>query len=291
MVEDDGCHVAWTSDEIAPSSVAKASLGNGLLYAYTKPKLATPTGSTPGTSPPSTSAPARPCGAGSPAPASSGTTTTPRSTSGPTATAYIATLAGLVQDHTDHPRDRTYVVSGAASGIGAATAALLRDQGHRVITVDLRDADVVADLSTRRGPGGRGRRGAGADRRRARRGAVRRHRRAHRRRPALVVSVNFFGAVALVARAAAAAGRRRRARRGAARLQLDHLPAGLGPLGGRAPACATTRPARARGRAEIEAVQVYPATKAALAWWARREGVTDGVGRAPASGSTPWRPA
>ena len=39
MVEDDGCHVAWTNDEIAPSSVAKASLGNGLLYAYTKPKL------------------------------------------------------------------------------------------------------------------------------------------------------------------------------------------------------------------------------------------------------------
>jgi hypothetical protein len=37
MVEDDGCHVAWESSEIAPSSVAKASLGNGLLYAYTKP--------------------------------------------------------------------------------------------------------------------------------------------------------------------------------------------------------------------------------------------------------------
>jgi hypothetical protein len=39
MVEEDGCHVAWTNDSIAPSSVAKASLGNGLLYAYTKPKL------------------------------------------------------------------------------------------------------------------------------------------------------------------------------------------------------------------------------------------------------------
>src|SRR5688572_16866849 len=35
MVEDDGCHVAWESNEIAPTSVAKASLGNGLLYAYT----------------------------------------------------------------------------------------------------------------------------------------------------------------------------------------------------------------------------------------------------------------
>ncbi len=39
MVEADGCHVAWTNDSIAPTSVAKASLGNGLLYAYTKPKL------------------------------------------------------------------------------------------------------------------------------------------------------------------------------------------------------------------------------------------------------------
>ncbi|EFQ82348.1 hypothetical protein HMPREF0063_12510 [Aeromicrobium marinum DSM 15272] len=39
MVEDDGCRVAWTNSSIAPSSVPKASLGNGLLYAYTKPKL------------------------------------------------------------------------------------------------------------------------------------------------------------------------------------------------------------------------------------------------------------
>lgn len=38
MIDPDGCHVAWTNDDvIAPSSVAKASLGNGLLYAYTKP--------------------------------------------------------------------------------------------------------------------------------------------------------------------------------------------------------------------------------------------------------------
>lgn len=43
---------------------------------------------------------------------------------------------------------RTYVVTGAASGIGLATAARLESEGHRVVTVDLRDADVVADLST-----------------------------------------------------------------------------------------------------------------------------------------------
>lgn len=36
MIDDDGCHVAWTSDLIAPTSVPKTSLGNGLLYVYTK---------------------------------------------------------------------------------------------------------------------------------------------------------------------------------------------------------------------------------------------------------------
>lgn len=48
---------------------------------------------------------------------------------------------------------RTYLVTGAASGIGAATAGLLRDAGHRVITLDLHDADIEADLSTREGRG------------------------------------------------------------------------------------------------------------------------------------------
>lgn len=43
---------------------------------------------------------------------------------------------------------RTYVVTGSASGIGQATAALLRKGGDRVIGVDLACADVVADLST-----------------------------------------------------------------------------------------------------------------------------------------------
>jgi len=39
-------------------------------------------------------------------------------------------------------------ISGAASGIGAATAELLAERGHRVIGIDLRDADVMADLAT-----------------------------------------------------------------------------------------------------------------------------------------------
>lgn len=47
--------------------------------------------------------------------------------------------------------NRTYVVTGAASGIGKATSELLQSRGHRVIGVDLHDADVDADLSTHPG--------------------------------------------------------------------------------------------------------------------------------------------
>ncbi len=47
---------------------------------------------------------------------------------------------------------RTVCVTGSASGIGAATRARLERDGQRVIGVDLRDAEVIADLST---PAGR----------------------------------------------------------------------------------------------------------------------------------------
>ena len=42
----------------------------------------------------------------------------------------------------------TIAITGSASGIGAATAIRLTEQGNRVIGVDLRDADVTADLGT-----------------------------------------------------------------------------------------------------------------------------------------------
>jgi NAD(P)-dependent dehydrogenase (short-subunit alcohol dehydrogenase family) len=51
-----------------------------------------------------------------------------------------------------HNNSRIYVLSGSASGIGRATKELLVSQGHRVIGVDLREADVIADLGT---PAGR----------------------------------------------------------------------------------------------------------------------------------------
>ncbi|MFD5767379.1 SDR family oxidoreductase [Streptomyces sp. NPDC127049] len=46
---------------------------------------------------------------------------------------------------------RTYLVTGAASGIGAATTALLRERGHTVLAADLEDGDLRADLSTAEG--------------------------------------------------------------------------------------------------------------------------------------------
>ena len=46
---------------------------------------------------------------------------------------------------------RTYVVTGAGSGIGAATYWLLKERGNVVVGVDLKEADVFADLSNTEG--------------------------------------------------------------------------------------------------------------------------------------------
>ena len=45
----------------------------------------------------------------------------------------------------------TYACTGSNSGIGAALVLALREKGHDVITVDLINADIVADLSSRGG--------------------------------------------------------------------------------------------------------------------------------------------
>jgi NAD(P)-dependent dehydrogenase (short-subunit alcohol dehydrogenase family) len=170
----------------------------------------------------------------------------------------------------------TYAVSGAASGIGAATAALLRQQGHRVVGVDLRageGVDVTADLGT---AAGRKQAVAGV---RALTDVL------HGVVPAagvagltgvdpgLVASVNYFGAVALVEglrELLAAAG-------SAGVVVLSSNSVTCQP--GWDPGLAETllagdeEAARAAVRGQ-EAVAVYPATKAALAWWARTRATT-----------------
>jgi NAD(P)-dependent dehydrogenase (short-subunit alcohol dehydrogenase family) len=57
-------------------------------------------------------------------------------------------FASKEQQMSDSANGRTYVVTGAASGIGAATTRYLRERGGRVIACDLHDADVIGDLTT-----------------------------------------------------------------------------------------------------------------------------------------------
>jgi NAD(P)-dependent dehydrogenase (short-subunit alcohol dehydrogenase family) len=91
---------------------------------------------------------------------------------------------------------------------------------------------------------------------------------------ALVVSVNFFGAVALVRGL-----RRQLAAAEGASVVLLASNSITGMPGWRASVadhCLADDEDAARADAsEAESVMVYPATKAALAWWARREAVKD----------------
>jgi NAD(P)-dependent dehydrogenase (short-subunit alcohol dehydrogenase family) len=90
---------------------------------------------------------------------------------------------------------RTYVVTGSASGIGAATVRLLEAGGARVVGVDLRDAEVVADLGTAAGRdalvgGVRGAAGDVVD------GVIACAGVGGRSAPEPIVRINYFGAVA-----------------------------------------------------------------------------------------------
>ncbi|MCY3636104.1 MAG: SDR family oxidoreductase [bacterium] len=90
---------------------------------------------------------------------------------------------------------RTYIITGAASGVGAATARQLQSGGHRVIGVDLHDAEIIADLAA---PDGRDHLAAEATRLTdgvldgviACAGVL--------QETALAVRVNFFGAVSSI---------------------------------------------------------------------------------------------
>lgn len=44
-----------------------------------------------------------------------------------------------------------YVITGATSGIGAKTAEILRERGHEVVNIDLKDGDINANLATKEG--------------------------------------------------------------------------------------------------------------------------------------------
>ena len=166
------------------------------------------------------------------------------------------------------------MISGAGSGIGAATAARLQADGHQVIGIDLRGSDIEADLSNPEGraaavtavrsqsPDGidglvlcAGIAGyTGTD-------------------PALLISVNYFGAIAL-----AEGLHDLLAARGAASVVLLASNSVTCQPGWAADdvltACLAGDETKARELAAVhEAVMMYPVSKYALATWARREGI------------------
>ena len=161
------------------------------------------------------------------------------------------------------------VITGSAGGIGQATRERLVRDGHEVIGVDLRDAEVIADLSTAEGrgamidavaaaSGGRidglvaGAGISGPD-------------------PAEVVSINYFGAVATIA------GLRPLLANGAdpsaiavssnSSTAMPDLPEDL------VDACLGDDEAEARALAGTEPIVAYAASKLALARWVRRTAV------------------
>ena len=164
----------------------------------------------------------------------------------------------------------TIVVTGSASGMGATTSARLSREGHRVIGVDLKDADVVADLSLPEGrqaaiEGVMSRAGGALD------GLVTFAGLAGRpgRPGSLVVSVNYFGTVELLAglRPLLAQGRDA----AAVAISSNSTTCQPGVRVDLVDACLAGDEAAAIALADtIASIDVYPATKTAIARWVRR---------------------
>jgi NAD(P)-dependent dehydrogenase (short-subunit alcohol dehydrogenase family) len=169
---------------------------------------------------------------------------------------------------------RTVVVTGSASGMGAATKARLEADGQRVIGVDIRDADVIADLGTAAGrqaaiDGVAGASGGVID------GLV-----TWAGVPGLtetpgsrLVSINYFGSMVLLE------GLRPLLARGdrpaAVAISSNSTTCQPGVPMDVVELCLAGDEAGARAAADTAGgMATYPATKTAIAWWCRRHAPT-----------------
>jgi len=166
-------------------------------------------------------------------------------------------------------KPRTILVTGAAAGINAAVASRLRDQGHRVIGADLRDAEIVADLSTETGRAALADRAAdlapaGLD------GVVAGAGVSLPEDPGLAVRVNYFGAVATIEGLHPLLTRSATPRAVAIVSTAALLPASAGTVA----ACLSGDEPRAILAARADPATAYLASKKALALWLRRSAIT-----------------
>ncbi len=172
-------------------------------------------------------------------------------------------------------RERTVVVTGSASGMGAATAARLRADGQRVIGIDLRDADVIADLAALDGRRAAveaviGLSGGAIDGLVTWAGVA-----GLSGVPgSLLVSVNYFGTVDLLdgLRPLLVAGERP----AAVAISSNSTTCQPGVPMDVVERCLAGDEAGARATAdEVGSLATYPATKIAVARWSRRQAPTD----------------
>lgn len=165
---------------------------------------------------------------------------------------------------------RIVVVTGAASGIGQATAKRLRQNGDQVIGVDLRDAEVIADLGTPHGRASMRREierlaPDGVDTVIAAAGVAGGD-------PRRIVAVNYFGALATLEGLRPLLARSTQPRAVAVlstAAMAELLPMDVALVD----ACLSGNEAAALGVAEGRGDAVYPSSKHALARWLRRAAV------------------
>jgi NAD(P)-dependent dehydrogenase (short-subunit alcohol dehydrogenase family) len=169
----------------------------------------------------------------------------------------------------------TIVITGAASGIGAACVARLTKDGHRVIGVDLHDTDITANLEE---PAGRAAAIAGVTDLAggsldglvtcAGLGPI------PARSGASIVSVNYFGTIELLAGLRPLLAKGRDA--AAVAISSNSTTCSPGVAKDVIELCRAGDEAGARARAdELGAMNgVYPASKVAVAQWVRRNAVS-----------------